>query len=143
MDRVLLRRHEPDRPDEIKGDENIGRNATMELEDPEVTKNFYKSVKKMDMTVPAYFKYFQCQATKDAEDHRGWTGLLQLPLVLDNEHRDCACLFQLFTVPDNEGYGAHHEIPDVAEHQGHEVCCTHRPGKEDGYDEDRRDPGRK
>ena len=43
----------------------------MELEDPEVTKNFYRSIKKMDMTVPAYFKYFQCQATKDAESTAG------------------------------------------------------------------------
>ena len=55
---------------------------------------------------------------------RGWTGLLQVPLVLENGHRDCTCLFQLFPVPDNEGSEAQHEIPGVAEHQGYEVCCT-------------------
>ena len=55
-----LRRHEPDRPDDTKGDENFERNTTMELEDPGVTKNF-------DMSEFAYLRYFQSQTTKDAE----------------------------------------------------------------------------
>ena len=71
MDRVPVRRHEPDRPDEIKGDENTELNATMDLADPEVTENFNGLIKKMDMSVPAYFRYFQCQTTKDAESTAG------------------------------------------------------------------------
>ena len=43
VDHVCLRRH---------------RNIAMEPEDPEVTKNF-------DMPVPSYFRYLQCQETKD------------------------------------------------------------------------------
>ena len=32
--------------------------------------------------------------------------------------RDCACLFQIFPVPDNGGYRAHRGIEHVAKHQG-------------------------
>ena len=51
----LLRRHEPDRPDDIKNDEVTELNAIiMELEE-------YDAV----VTVLAYFNYYQCQPTDD------------------------------------------------------------------------------
>ena len=59
MDRVPLRRHEPDRPEEIKGDKNTELNAMMELEDPEVTENFH-GVDQNDGHVCAHlFQIFQ------------------------------------------------------------------------------------
>ena len=78
-----------------KGDENTELNATKELEDPEVTENFYGSIKKMDMSA----RLFQIFSVPDNEgcriyrghvrvakqDHRGWTCLLQLPLVLKTD----------------------------------------------------------
>ena len=51
----LLRRHEPNRPNDIKNDEETEHNAMIvELEE-------YDAV----VTVPAYFNYFQCQTTMD------------------------------------------------------------------------------
>ena len=77
-----LRRHEPDRPDEIKGDENTELNAMIvELEDPKVTEHFYGLAKKMDMIVPACFSYSQCQTTKDAEPTAGLYELRKMMIV--------------------------------------------------------------
>ena len=55
----LLRRHELDRPNDIKNDEETKHNAMIvELEE-------YDAV----VTVPSYFNYFQCQTTEGDGNH--------------------------------------------------------------------------
>lgn len=135
MDRVPLRRHEPDRPDDIKGDENTEINDTKGLEDPEGTELLRVCARLFQIfPVPDNegCRIYRGLVRVAKQDARGWTCLLQLPLVPENVHRDCTCLFQLFLVPDNDGSEAQHEIPGVAEHQGHEVCSTHWPDENDG-----------